>query len=59
MVSLIISSRAAMAIILATLGKVDEVGYVINAHCRPCRRHSFLDRPALIAARHGERDSLG
>jgi hypothetical protein len=51
--------RATVVIDLDTLRKVFKHGYLINAYCRSCDRHTFLDLAALIDAGFGERRVVG
>ena len=48
-----------VVIVLDTLRAALEHGYVINAYCRACDRHAFLDLNALIAAGRGQRKIVG
>ncbi len=44
---------------LDTLRALHEHGYCLSILCRPCRRHVFLDLPALIADGQGSRKVVG
>jgi hypothetical protein len=50
---------ALVVITLDTLRAAHEHGYVINAYCRRCDRHAFLDLATLISVGQGERQIVG